>query len=104
MLTVPANGTVHLTEADLAELSVEPQSFTSDGVGTSGEKVKKRIIKDNKALKKAFMLNVPVVGEEDIWDHIDEVEISNNFADDEATMINYPTSKDIVMAGIKRHS
>lgn len=84
-------------------MSNEPHNSTSNSVGTTGKKYKKRIIKDNKALKRAFMLNVPVVGEEDIWAHIDEIEISNNIADDDATMFNYPASKEVVLAGLRRN-
>ncbi|KAF2279093.1 uncharacterized protein EI97DRAFT_431307 [Westerdykella ornata] len=97
-----ADGTVSLTAADIAELSAKPHDLESDDFGTHGQKYKKRIIKDNRALRQGFMLNVPVAGEQDIWDHIDEIEISNNLAEDGGTMFNYPVSKEVLLAGLAR--
>ncbi|KAF4998184.1 hypothetical protein FDECE_11861 [Fusarium decemcellulare] len=98
-----ADGTVILTEADITELTgPTDELFEPNPDGTEPLNRTKRVIKDNQTFHKAFMQNVPVTGEEDYWGHINEIEISGNVAKGRSTMFNYPVSRDIILAGLRR--
>lgn len=43
-----------------------------------GKRRNKRIITNSEASKIVFMMNVPVAGEQDFWEHVDEIVMSDN--------------------------
>ncbi|KAF4998183.1 hypothetical protein FDECE_11860 [Fusarium decemcellulare] len=58
-----------------------------------------RRIMNNSASGRAFMINAPVVSgpsDKDPFEHIDEVVVDNNTATDDAIMLNYATTIDIL--------
>ncbi|KAI1374086.1 hypothetical protein F4677DRAFT_447732 [Hypoxylon crocopeplum] len=60
------------------------------------ERPKRIIIKNNKSSDKAFQVNNPT-SKEDIWKHINELNIEGNICSGQATMCNYPMESDVFL-------